>query len=280
MSRPRLLDLFCGAGGSSTGYHRAGFDVIGIDIEPQPNYPFEFIQADALQPPVDLADFDAIHASPPCQFATAYRRRPGVATTARSLIAETRRLLQDTGKPYVIENVDQAAARDELIDPIRLCGSSFGLDVRRHRLFETSWPATPLDCDHSWQTPRFPPATNRTNLRSTVEVGVWRIPLDVQQAAMGIDWMTRSELSQAIPPAYCQFIGEQLMQHLSGDGERDGSSHGRTRGTSVSPGRRTGCHLSTDGPPGSVSSERSHPSEFAAIAACSPELSRGRDGQG
>lgn len=280
MSRPRLLDLFCGAGGCSMGYHRAGFDVIGIDIEPQPNYPFEFIQADALRPPVDLSQFDAIHASPPCQFATAYRRRPGVATAARSLIAETRTLLEATGRPYVIENVDQAAARAELRDPIRLCGSSFGLDVRRHRLFETSWPAWPSQCDHSWQTPRFPPATNRTNLRSTVEVGVWRIPLDVQQAAMGIDWMTRAELSQAIPPAYCQFIGEQLLRHLAAVGTPADSSPARTRGTSAFPGRGTGCRPSTDGPSGSESSEHSHRSEYAVTAACSPELSRGRDGQG
>ncbi len=216
MTRPLLLDLFCGAGGCSMGYHRAGFDVIGIDIEPQPNYPFEFIQADALGTVTKavLRRAEAVHASPPCQFATAYRRRQGVATAARSLIGPTRRLLEAIGRPYVIENVDQAAARAELRDPIRLCGSSFGLDVRRHRLFETSWPATPVECDHSWQTPRFPPATNRTNLRSTVEVGVWRIPLDVQQAAMDIDWMTLPELSQAIPPAYTEHIGRQLIDHL------------------------------------------------------------------
>lgn len=216
MSRPRLLDLFCGAGGASVGYHRAGFDVVGVDIEHQPNYPFEFHHADAL----GLLDgsgsfmrhFDAIHASPPCQFATAYRRRKGVAVDAVNLIGPTRELLKAAGRPYVIENVEQA--RPWLENPIRLCGSSFGLDVRRHRLFESSVPLLEKPCDHQWQTPRFAPATNRENLRSTVEVGVWRIPLDVQQRSMDIDWMALSELSQAIPPAYTEYVGAQLLGAL------------------------------------------------------------------
>jgi DNA (cytosine-5)-methyltransferase 1 len=211
MTRPLLIDLFCGAGGAAMGYHRAGFDVIGIDLHPQPHYPFPFIRADALRPPLDLALADLIHASPPCQFATAYRRRPGVALTARSLIHQTRAVLVGSGRPYVIENVDQAGARGELRHPVRLCGSSFRLDVRRHRLFETSWPAWSVPCDHGWQTPRFPPATNRTNLRSTVEVGVWRIPLATQCRAMGIDWMTLTELSEAIPPAYAEHIGRAFL---------------------------------------------------------------------
>ncbi|MGB5758308.1 MAG: hypothetical protein WBM50_15445 [Acidimicrobiales bacterium] len=196
------------------GYHRAGFDVVGVDNRPQPNYPFPFIQADALQPPVQLERFDAIHASPPCQFATAYRRRHGVAVSARSFISEARDVLATTGLPYVIENVDQRAARAELRNPVRLCGSSFGLDVRRHRLFELSVAAMSVPCDHSWQAARFLPATNRANLRCTVEVGVWRIPLQTQHRAMGIDWMTRPELSQAIPPAYTEHIGRQLIAHL------------------------------------------------------------------
>jgi hypothetical protein len=112
--------------------------------------------------------------------------------------------------PYVIENV--AGARRKLINPVRLCGSSFGLDVRRHRYFEANWPLMGLPCVHGWQTPRFPAATNRrVNSRSTVEVGVWRIPLGVQQRAMGIDWMTLRELSEAIPPAYGEHVGKQLM---------------------------------------------------------------------
>ncbi len=197
----RALDLFCGAGGASMGLHRAGYDVTGVDINPQPNYPFKFIQADALE--FEWAA-DLIWASPPCQAFTAYKRRPDHVAPALNLIPPTRDLLMASGIPYIIENVP--GAREHLRDPAQLCGSSFRLNVRRHRLFETSFAVTPPPCDHSWQTPRFAPATNRTNLRSTVEVGVWRIPLDVQQCAMGIDWMTREELSQAIPPAYSEFL--------------------------------------------------------------------------
>jgi DNA (cytosine-5)-methyltransferase 1 len=199
----------------SMGYHRAGFDVIGVDLEPQPDYPFEFVQADVLELDPDwLATFDAIHASPPCQWATAYGRRTGVAVDAVNLIPPTRRLLELAGRPYVIENVDTKPVRAELRNPIRLCGSSFGLDVRRHRLFESNVPLIAPPCDHGWQTPRFPQATNRTNLRSTVEVGVYRIPLDVQRQAMGIDWMPLDRLSQAIPPAYTEHIGRQLVAAL------------------------------------------------------------------
>jgi DNA (cytosine-5)-methyltransferase 1 len=210
MPRPRLLDLFCGAGGAAVGYHRAGFDVVGVDISPQPNYPYEFWRMDR-NGPWGAVMFDAIHASPPCQPFTAYRRKGHhVGDGYPNLIADVRHVLGQTGLPYVIENVPGAP----LIAPIQLCGSSFGLDVRRHRPFESNVHISSPPCDHSWQTPRFPPATNRTNLRSTVEVGVWRIPLAVQQRAMGIDWMTLPELSQAIPPAYTQHIGEQLLQHL------------------------------------------------------------------
>lgn len=207
---PRLLDLFCKAGGGAEGYHRAGFEVVGVDIEPQPNYPFEFHQADALSFPLD--GFDVVHASPPCQFATAYRRRHEHVKASPNLIPAVSARLFASGLPYVIENVP--AARDYLIGPIQLCGSSFGLDVRRHRLFESSHPLEAPPCDHGRQTPRFPPATNRTNLRCTVEVGVWRIPLDVQRRAMDIDWMSREELSEAIPPAYTEHIGRQLMVWL------------------------------------------------------------------
>lgn len=215
--RPVLLDLFCKAGGAAAGYVEAGFEVVGVDIEPQPNYPFEFVQADALN---YLARderwfrrrFDAIHASPPCQRWTAYGRRSGVRNQDKpALIEPTRAFLVSIGLPYVIENVPGAP----LLAPMQLCGSSFGLDVRRHRLFESNVELVGPPCCHGWQTPRFPPATNRTNLRSTVEVGVWRIPLSVQQAAMGIDWMTLPELSEAVPPAYTHLIGAQLIERLA-----------------------------------------------------------------
>ena len=208
--RPRLLDLFCCAGGATRGYQDAGFHVTGVDINPQPNYRGDaFIQADAL----DILErhwraFHAVHASPPCQSFTAYRRKGhGVGDGYPDLIAPVRALLERTNVPWIIENVQGAP----LESPAMLCGSSFGLDVRRHRYFESNVPLEAPPCDHSWQTPRFPPATNRTNLRRTVEVGVWRIPLDVQQKAMGIDWMTLPELSEAIPPAYTRWIGEQLL---------------------------------------------------------------------
>ena len=210
-SRPRLLDLFCGAGGAGVGYHRAGFDVTGVDHVSQPRYPFpDFHIDDALAYLEDYGHtFDAIHASPPCQSFTAYRRKGhGVGDGYPDLIEPVREMLVGLGLPYVIENVGGAP----LHQPIRLCGSSFGLDVRRHRFFESNVPMAPPPCDHGWQTPRFTPASNRTNLRRTVEVGVWRIPLDVQQRAMGIDWMTLPELSEAIPPAYSEWIGTQLLQ--------------------------------------------------------------------
>jgi len=132
--RPKILDLFCGAGGASMGYHLAGFEVVGVDIALQPNYPFEFHQADAMAFP--LSGFDAIHASPPCQAYTRMARgllqSQGRAKEHPRLIEPIRARLLESGLPYIIENVEGAP----LIRPIRLCGSSFGLDVQRHRLFE------------------------------------------------------------------------------------------------------------------------------------------------
>lgn len=212
--RLRLLDLFCGAGGAAMGYHRAGFEVVGVDVKPQPSYPFEFYRSDALHFCADgLGGFDAIHASPPCQAFTAYRRKGhGVGDGYPNLIAALRwHLAGAGGAPWVVENVPGAPLRN----PVQLCGSSFGLDVRRHRLFESNVVMTTPRCDHGWQTPRFPAATNRkANSRRTVEIGVWRIPLHVQRSAMGIDWMTREELTEAIPPAYTEWIGGQLIEQL------------------------------------------------------------------
>lgn len=211
----RLLDGCCKAGGAGVGYDRAGFEVTGLDKDPQPHYPFEFIQGDimaALADPAFMARFDAVHASFPCQKFTAYRRRGGgVGDGYPDLITPGRELLERTGLPWVIENVARSPVRPH----VHLCGSSFGLDVQRHRWFETNVPMMSLPCVHGIWKPRFPHATNRTNLRRTVEIGAWRIPLPVQQAAMGIDWMTLDELTEAIPPAYTEYIGGQLIDHLA-----------------------------------------------------------------
>lgn len=201
----KALDLFCGAGGASMGLHRAGFDVTGVDLHPQPNYPFRFIQADALTFP--LQGFDFVWASPPCQAFTAYKRRPEHVTERPNLIPTVRSRLEESGGQYIIENVMGAPLKR----PFVLCGSMFNLDVRRHRQFETSFSVLVPACNHAVQTPRFAQATNRRNKRSTVEVGVWRIPLSTQQKAMGIDWMTLEELSQAIPPAYSEHIARQVL---------------------------------------------------------------------
>lgn len=229
--KPRLLDLFCGAGGCTKGYQEAGFEVVGIDIEPQPNYCGErFIQEDALDPlrfnaeePGYLASgYDAIHASPPCQAFTKYHNA-GTVGEHPDLIAPVRELLQATGLPYVIENVEGAP----LIDPVLICGSMFDppMDIRRHRLFEANWglEAPSWPCRHKLQgADRFPGGRSRARtgssrglVRGTIEIGAWDIPLQRQQEAMGIDWMTLPELSQAIPPTYTEDIGRQLLAHLN-----------------------------------------------------------------
>lgn len=205
----RALDLFCGAGGTSMGLHRAGYEVTGVDISPQPNYPFKFVQRDILDIH-ELGEVDFVWASPPCQAFTAYRRRKDHVKHYPNLIPHTHALLERwchyRKGHYVIENVPGAPLNANLM----LCGSMFGLDVRRHRIFETNFPVEQPGCAHHKQKARFPQATNRKNKRKTVEVGVWRIPLETQRKAMGIDWMTVRELSQAIPPAYSEYIARQI----------------------------------------------------------------------
>ncbi len=212
-SRPRLLDLFCGAGGAAMGYHRAGFDVVGVDIKPQPHYPFAFIQTDAL---VHLEEcvvpfratprFDAIHASPPCQH---YIRGGLQGDDHPDLLGRTRDLLQQTGLPWVIENVPGAPMRPDAI----LCGSQFGLSVRRHRWFEFSWsePILTLACDHSQPVHGVYGALHG-------QQGAWpgMLPdtLKTRREALGIDWMNASELAEAIPPAYTELIGHQLLAYI------------------------------------------------------------------
>lgn len=200
----RLLDLFCGAGGSAMGYHRAGFEVIGVDIVHQPNYPFTFFQADAMEFPL-IDDFDVIHASPPCQAYSTMTKRWGRNQEHPDLVAATRERLIESGVPYVIENVVGAP----LINPIRLCGSSFGLAVRRHRLFEMSDPPLLVPpCQHdgpALQVNGHPGGSSRRDPKARFgNLTEWK-------AGMGISWMDADELAEAIPPAYTEWIGRHLM---------------------------------------------------------------------
>ena len=201
------------------GYHRAGFEVVGVDVAPQPNYPFEFYQADALTFP--LEGFDAIHASPPCQgyLNEHFRVTPSghVRKDHPRLIEPVRERLEASGVPWVIENI--TGARRFLQNPIQLCGSSFGLAVRRHRLFETSFPMMALPCAHHLQREhkyptQFRPKTGQNPLACVVQVYGNGKGTRLWPEAMGIDWMDRRGLTQAIPPAYTEFIGAALMAHL------------------------------------------------------------------
>jgi DNA (cytosine-5)-methyltransferase 1 len=211
MSRPLCLDLFCGAGGAGMGYHRAGYEVIGVDNRPQKRYPFPFIQADALEflAAAKLGGFDLIHASPPCQGYSRMRHLPWlVGRVWPKLIEDTRWLLKQSGKPYVIENVVGAP----LIDPLILCGSMFGISVYRHRLFECSdWLLHLQHTPHREVIGRGRLLNDRRNASASGMVSVIRGDVKAARRAMQIDWMTRDEICEAIPPAYTQWIGEQLL---------------------------------------------------------------------
>ena len=211
---PRLLDLFCGAGGAAMGYHRAGFDVVGVDIKPQPHYPFEFHQADALTYPLD--GFDAIHASPPCQaYSTATRDH----SKHPDLYGPTRQLLIGSGLPYVIENVIGAPYSHGVV----LCGSMFGLEadgewLQRHRNFEASWMLMSPGCSHPTHQ-RAVTVTGKSFIREVRTVGRHsrQGPVELAERLMGIDWMTRHELALAIPPAYTEWIGRQLLAAITAE---------------------------------------------------------------
>src|SRR5262245_42201537 len=210
MSRPRLLDLFCGAGGCSVGYHRAGFDVVGVDIADQPRYPYEFVQADAMTYPLD--GFDAIHASPPCHAYTGMgHKHPDTQATHPALIAATRRRLIASGVPWIIENVP--GARSELDHPVQLCGRGFGLRVGRHRLFEASFAIFSVRCQCNGTEMGVYGKLDGRRLWTRKDGFQLRAPKTLEQAsrAMGIDWMGWEELTQAIPPAYTEHIGAYLM---------------------------------------------------------------------
>lgn len=212
----RLLDLYCKAGGASVGYHRAGFtEIVGIDIANQKRYPFEFIKADCLEVMQDmnfLRSFDAIVASPPCQTHSAtkhLRAAQGRETKKVDLIPQTREALVASGLPYIIENVPGAP----LIDPVVLCGSSFGLAVRRHRLFESNVPLTSLPCDHKKQGR---PVGVYGSMRDNIPSG-GKTAESIEQAreAMGIDWMLWGDLVEAIPPAYTEHLGRQFLAYIT-----------------------------------------------------------------
>ena len=226
MSKPRLLDLFCGAGGAAMGYARAGFEVVGVDIKPQPHYPFEFRQWDALDylDRTSVSSWDAIHASPPCQRFSALTAVHG--REHPDLIKPTRSALRWTGLPYVIENVP----RSPLLEPIHLCGSMFGLgatcrdgqwrQLRRHRLFEFGGglcaPALAPSCWHQGE-PLGVYGNGGGQAKTVWNGGPNRGYMGTKSErveAMGIDWMSNAELSQAIPPAYTEWIGKQLLAHL------------------------------------------------------------------
>ncbi len=218
----RLLDLFCDACGSAMGFYRAGFDeIIGVDITPQKNYPFEFVQADALEyldtEPIARV-FDVVHASPPCQAHSAGRHLP-FAAEHPDLIAITREALDATGLPYIIENVPGAPLKNYVI----LCGESLGLGndkfgLARHRLFETNWPIGLVPpCSHGWREVLGVYGSRPSRSRGKTLGERW-LPRpyarQMAQEVMKIDWMTSVEMTQAIPPAYTEFIGLQLLEQL------------------------------------------------------------------
>lgn len=213
----RLLDLFCGAGGAGEGYRRAGFEVTGVDIKPQPHNPHTFVRGDAIEYlEAHGHEFDAIHASPPCQGYSALKAMHG-GKSYPMLIEKVRELLQRISRPYVIENVERAPLQSYSClfggHGVMLCGSMFGLAVsrgflRRHRIFETSFPVAQPPCNHRG-----------------LAVGVYghgghsgkhRMLYRAEAAeAMGIDWMNRDELAQAIPPAYTAYLGQALAKTLT-----------------------------------------------------------------
>lgn len=235
LHRPRLLDLFCGAGGSAMGYYRVGFEVVGVDIKPQPHYPFEFHQADALTYP--LEGFDAYHASPPCQGVSIMRNLPWLRNKEyQVLIADIRERFEQLGKPYVIENVATAKYGSKMLEKLGLqkhgmqagflCGQMFGLPIYRHRLFETNFP---------WFQPEHP--KHRGHIRTGRNIGDRARNIVVRKTgqtygfdkpscavghaviggmsprdALGCQWMNRDEACQAIPPAYTQYIGVRLYE--------------------------------------------------------------------
>ena len=221
--KPRILDLFCGGGGAADGYARAGWEVVGVDIDPQPHYPFEFIQADALTFLTGFGGgyYDAIHASPPCQpYSKAVTSRSSkwndtLGKDEPALIEPLRLLLRDTRLPYVIENV--ADARPHLCNPVTLCGSMFGLDIPRHRLFETNWPLMQPDHPVCRGMAKRAAARRGWDYRDMSVTGKGRNAGTADRWAelLGMDRVMRQhDLKEAIPPAFTEHVGRWLLTFL------------------------------------------------------------------
>lgn len=221
--RPRLLDLFCGAGGAAAGYARAGFDVVGVDVNPQPHYPYDFIQADWAEPLYVLPGLweregvpYAIHASPPCQRYSGMTKRWARSGDHPDLVDPVREHLELIGAPFVLENVAGAP----LLDPVMLCGSMFGLgaegyQLRRHRLFEAHGfdLSAPARCAHAGPAlPVYghPGGSSRRDGLKFPGASAWRTGMD-------IDWMTIPELAESIPPAFTAHVGAALIAALAGE---------------------------------------------------------------
>lgn len=214
INRPKIAELYSGAGGAGYGYWLAGFDVTGVDIKPQPNYPFKFIKADALE--FDLSGFDAVHASPECQgYCYATKRWRNQGKVYPDQLSDIRRILVGSGLPYVIENVPTAP----LINPIYLEGTTFGLGVIKRRGFETNFRVSQPRF-RKRKKPRLQP--RKRNTRETVKKSAycqvagngadgWSCRLKDWQKAIGIDWMNREEIVKAIPPAYTEYVGRYLV---------------------------------------------------------------------
>jgi DNA (cytosine-5)-methyltransferase 1 len=219
--KPRLLDLFCCAGGAGVGYSKAGFEVVGVDVKPQPHYPFPFIQADALElDPAFIASFDAVHASPPCQSYSDLAKRNANADAWPRLVEPVREMLIRSGLPYIIENVDGAP----LINAVILCGTMFPkLRVLRHRLFEANFAIIPPPHKKHPKVHTFDRRKSHygktDEWRDFVQVtGGGNCTLAAAREAMGIDWMTKGEINESIPPAYTEFIGLELLRYMSSIG--------------------------------------------------------------
>jgi DNA (cytosine-5)-methyltransferase 1 len=227
MKRRKLLDLCCKAGGASMGYYRAGFEVTGVDNQPQKRYPFRFILADAIQylgwliKTGEIEEYDAVAASWPCQ------RWSELTPSAHKdkhpdLIKPGRELMIATKKPYIIENVE--GARGELINPVMLCGSMFGLPIWRHRYFENNFGLflSPAGCNHDFVPVVVSGVSRRTQPILISGRGMRQVEgrrrkedtAEIKRQAMETPWMVEVEVTQAVPPAYTEWIGRQLIEHL------------------------------------------------------------------